>query len=82
MFFLIDDIINLIINKISWRLLETGRIKGDYNGQKGIITFEYRKDKNSFCLGCIGGNSGLKFIDILKNNINFLIFDLEKVIVI
>ena len=72
-FFNINDIINLIISNFVWRLLETGRIKGDIFDNKGIITFEYRKDKNQFLLGSSGKNSGLILFNILKKELNNII---------
>jgi hypothetical protein len=71
-FFNMNDIINLIISKFNWRLLDTGRIRGDIYNNKGIITFEYRPDKNQFLLGHSGKNSGLRLLNILKNEIKHI----------
>jgi hypothetical protein len=70
-FFKMDDIIDLIILKFTWRLLSTGRIKGDFNGKMGIITFEYRKDHNSFVLGAHGGRNGILFVKIISKILQF-----------
>ncbi len=80
------DVIEFIIKDTHWRLLPTGRIKGDFKFsftntkgetdfkiQKGIITFEYRDDGHkSFVIGASGANNGLKLMKILSQNINFV----------
>lgn len=70
-FFNIDDIIEYISEKCTWRKLDTGRIKGDFNDKsnKGIsqyITYEYRKKHKSYFLG-LNGNTGIKFIKLLMD---------------
>lgn len=77
-FFRMDDVIDFIINNFSWRLLETGRIKGDVINksgkiQKGRITFEFRDDdsKKCFVLGAHSGQNGHKFFLILKEFLDF-----------
>jgi hypothetical protein len=69
-FFNMDDIIEYITTKCSWRKLSSGRIKGDFknNSKKGFsqyITYEYRQHKGYF-LGLNGG-AGKKFIDLLMS---------------
>ena len=72
-FFNMDDVINFIIANFEWRLLETGRIKGDCNG-KQYITYEYRSEshKQCFVLGAHGGKKGKEFIQLLIENIPFI----------
>ena len=69
-FFNMVNVIKFIISSFTWRTLETGRIKGDFNGTQ-VLTFEYRQDgkKNQFALGATGSECGNKFIEILKNNL-------------
>lgn len=61
-FFEMDKVIDAIINGFDWRILESGRIKGDceINGKlcKGVITLEYRNEdhKKSLVLGSSGGS--------------------------
>ena len=76
-FFNIDDIINFIVNNCIWRKLKTERIKGDFidNSKKGYsqyITYEYRNTHKSYFLG-LNGNKGKRFIELLMNNINYII---------
>ena len=71
-FFNMDDVINFIVDKCKWRKLETGRIKGDFNdnskkGCRNYITYEYRRNHNSYFLG-FNGNAGFKFINLLKDD--------------
>tara|TARA_Y100000310_G_scaffold334877_1_gene415602 strand:- start:1365 stop:2057 length:693 start_codon:yes stop_codon:yes gene_type:complete len=72
LFFNMDDVLNFIIKNIDWRLLETGRIKGDFKGRQ-ILTYEYRPEshKRCFVLGAHGGKKGKEFIDILLKQIPF-----------
>lgn len=73
-FFRMSDVIKFIIKKTKWRILNTGRLKGilELNGKDySVLTFEYRKDKKQFVLGAFGGNNGIRFFNILKNNIKF-----------
>lgn len=59
-FFEMSKVIEAIINEIEWRLLESGRIKGDcvINNKlcKGVITLEYRNESHKKCL--VLGSSG------------------------
>lgn len=78
-FFKMDDVIDFIRKNFVWRLLETGRIKGDvFNKagklQKGRITFEYRDDetKKCFVLGAHSGKNGHLLFLILKEYLNFV----------
>ena len=73
-FYRMDEIINLIIQSTSWRILETGRIKGDVriNGNKcALFTFELRPNKNQFVLGAHGGKNGKKFELFLDENLKY-----------
>jgi len=86
-FFAMRDVINFIINNTSWRLIHTGRIKGDLlkeikkkDGSTiirkySVITFEYNEKKNSFFLGACGGQgegaNGFRLMQILSDNIPF-----------
>ena len=75
-FFNIEDIGNFKGKQCKWRNLTSGRKKGDFldSSRKGFsqyITYEYRKTHKSFFLG-FNGNKGIKFISLLKNNINFI----------
>lgn len=77
-FFSMEHVISFIVENAQWRLLETGRIKGDLPaaGKKGgfrlrpVITFEFRPEKGLFVLGANGGQSGYLFCDILKQQID------------
>jgi len=70
-FFAMDDVVNYIVNSASWRLLVTGRIKGDFKinekDSRQFLTYEYRPNKG-YLLGANGGQGG-KFIDLLTKNI-------------
>ena len=73
-FFNTDDIVDYIIKKCTWRKLETGRIKGDFNdgskkGYSQYITYEYRDTHKSYFLGFNGGK-GIKFINLLKHPVH------------
>jgi hypothetical protein len=68
-FFNMDNIIDFIIDNCNWRLLPTGRLKGDFFG-KQYLTYEYRKKKDMFVLGAHGGKKGKEFINLLMNNIS------------
>ncbi len=73
-FFRMDSVINFICKNINWRILDTGRIKGDalvLNKKRSVLTFEYRNKKNQFALGAMGGKSGLLLFQILRQNIDF-----------
>jgi len=74
-FFNIKDIINYIIENTHWRLLKTGRIKGDLSlterSKKTIFTIEFRNEshKKCFVFGAHGGNKGIDLFLILLRNI-------------
>jgi hypothetical protein len=76
-FFDMKEVIDFIVHNTEWRILDTGRLKGDLpqapsGKMKQIFTHEYRSKKRSFVLGAHGSTKGKQFIDVLKNNINFL----------
>jgi hypothetical protein len=73
-FFKMDDVVNYIVEKSMWRLLETGRMKGDFatsTGKKQILTYEYRDTHGSHFLGANGGQ-GRNFIRFLETNLPHL----------
>jgi len=72
-FFNMKHVINFIIKNFEWRLLETGRIKGDCS-EKQFITYEYRSEPHKLCfvLGAHGGKKGKEFINLLKRKIPFV----------
>tara|TARA_X000000368_G_C23027002_1_gene710705 strand:- start:1097 stop:1813 length:717 start_codon:yes stop_codon:yes gene_type:complete len=80
-FFEMKRVVGVIINQFKWRLLETGRIKGDCiiqnKEKKGVITIEYRAEshKQSLVLGSSGGTgnsaNGYRLFLLLKENIAF-----------
>tara|TARA_R100000152_G_C6777177_1_gene206872 strand:+ start:123 stop:776 length:654 start_codon:yes stop_codon:yes gene_type:complete len=75
-FFNMDDVVNFICERIEWRLLHTGRLKGDFvsgNSKKQLLTYEYRSKKKSFVLGAHGGSKGREFIEVLKANLRHYI---------
>jgi len=76
-FFKTGDVIDYICNETEWRLLDTGRLKGDIKG-KQYLTYEYRKKKNMFVMGAHGGAKGKEFIQHLKQNIDCFIFNYNK----
>jgi hypothetical protein len=72
------DIQNLMQNpdKVQWRLLESGRVKGDFfisKGKRTIFTMEYRAEshKRQFVFGAHGGGAGERFKRILKEELLF-----------
>lgn len=83
-FFNMDSVIQWIIKNVNWRILDTGRIKGDIFDKKsnklkqGIITYEYRKEehKKSCVIGACGGKNnnanGIRFITFLKEDVPFV----------
>lgn len=75
-FFLMSDVINYIVESAVWRLLDSGRIKGDFPGKGQILTYELREGKGYF-LGA-NGNKGRAFINALKDKIKFLIVHDEE----
>lgn len=74
-FFNIHDIVNYIISKTNWRLLNTGRIKGDLSVENKtsitIFTIEFRNEihKKCFAFGAHGGGKGIQLFLILLRNI-------------
>ena len=78
-FFEMDKVIEAIINGVNWRILESGRIKGDFEIKgklcRGVITLEYRNEehKKSLVLGSSGGNgnnaNGYRLFLYLKETI-------------
>lgn len=74
-FFNIHDIINYIISNTNWRLLNTGRIKGDLSVENKtsitIFTIEFRNEihKKCFAFGAHGGGKGIQLFLILLRNI-------------
>ena len=68
-FFLMDNVLDHIIQKATWRLLPTGRMKGDFadSSQKGTrqyLTYEFRSTHKSHFLGANGGK-GEQWIDLM-----------------
>jgi hypothetical protein len=73
-FFKMDTIVDFIVTNCKWRALETGRMKGDFETEKGVaqfLTYEYRTTHKSHFLGA-NGNKGLPFIELLKKKIAFV----------
>ena len=73
-FFNMNDVISLICEECKWRVLPTGRLKGDFcNPEKGkevqYLTYEYRKKKGTFVLGAHGAQKGRDFIELLRQRI-------------
>ncbi len=74
-FFNIKEIISFIIANTEWRLLESGRIKGDVSignsEYKTIFTIEFRNEihKKCFAFGAHGGNKGIDLFLILLRNV-------------
>lgn len=73
-----EDIISLLQNpdQVNWRVLDSGRIKGDVNiasYKRTIFTFEYRAEehKRQFVFGAHGGGAGERLKNILKNKLFF-----------
>jgi hypothetical protein len=65
-----------------WRILESGRIKGDlYNNKnkKTVFTFEYRAEehKKQFVFGAHGGGAGEKLKNFLKDNLFFKVIPVD-----
>ena len=72
-FFNMDDVNDFIIKECEWRLLPTGRLKGNIQG-KQYLTYEHRSDKpGQFVLGAHGGKKGKEFIDLLQKNLRHVI---------
>ena len=74
-FFNIHDMVDYIIANTKWRLLDTGRIKGDLFLEDGksiaIFTIEFRNEshKKCFVLGAHGGGKGIQLFLILLRKI-------------
>ena len=72
-----SDIISLILDNCTIRVLNSGRIKFDFHSQgkttKGIMTIEYRAEehKKSWVFGAHGGGSGEKLRKLMSE---FLLF--------
>ena len=71
-FFKMKDIIDFICSQFTWRLLATGRIKGDCKGTQ-YLTYEVRPKKGQF-VGA-NGNKGEPFIHLLQKYIPVLKID-------
>jgi hypothetical protein len=74
-FFKMDDVVNFIAEKSVWRLLETGRMKGNFETAKGkpqFLTYEFRTTHGSHFLGA-NGNKGKPFIELCKTNLKHLV---------
>jgi len=78
-FFPMKEVLELLTDpqKVRWRVLATGRIKGDLifkNGRSLVgITFEYRFEKKQCVLGAHGGGAGRKaFFPWLIDNLRFI----------
>lgn len=81
-YFNMNHVVQFVIDHFQWRLLDTGRIKGDFvdpttnsipKGFKGIFTYEYRSEKKCFVLGAHTSSKGKQFIQTLEKYIpNFV----------
>jgi hypothetical protein len=63
-------------DQVNWRVLESGRIKGDVfsdSGKRTIFTMEYRAEehKRQFVFGAHGGGAGERLKNILKERMLF-----------
>lgn len=72
-FFNMSDVITFIATSATWRVLDTGRIKGDFAdssraGSSQYLTYEYRATHGSHFLGA-NGNKGQAFIGLLMANL-------------
>lgn len=72
-FFNMSDVITFIATSATWRVLDTGRIKGDFAdssraGSSQYLTYEYRATHGSHFLGA-NGNKGRAFIGLLMANL-------------
>jgi hypothetical protein len=74
-FFNIHNMVSYFIDNTKWRLLDTGRIKGDLFLENGtsttIFTIEFRNEshKKCFAFGAHGGDKGIQLFLILLRNI-------------
>lgn len=73
-----QDLIEMLQDtaRVRWRLLESGRIKGDIcteTYKRTIFTMEYRSEehKKQFVFGAHGGGAGERFKNILKESLFF-----------
>ncbi len=75
-FFKMSDVIDYIVKDCKWRLLETGRLKGDFDdaSKKGFsqyLTYEYRPTHKSYFLGANGGK-GKPWITLLMSKLTYV----------
>jgi len=75
-FFKMDDVVNYIVTDSVWRILASGRMKGDFEGIQ-YLTYEYRSTHKSHFLGA-NGNKGDKWIALLMNNLRHLKVSVEE----
>ncbi|MDG1189214.1 MAG: hypothetical protein P8N00_01575 [Flavobacteriales bacterium] len=72
-----SDIVSLILDNCSVRVLNSGRIKFDFHSKekttKGIMTIEYRAEehKKSWVFGAHGGGSGEKLRELMYESLLF-----------
>ena len=76
-YFAMNDIINFITTKSTWRSLSTGRIKGDFRdsskkGYSQYLTYEYRPTHRSYFLGA-NGNKGKPLIRLFTSNLRHFV---------
>lgn len=77
-----NDIITLILDHCSLRILDSGRLKFDFHDDghtyKGIMTIEYRAEehKQSWVFGAHGGGSGEKFRTLLEKHLIYTVLPL------
>ncbi len=70
-----QDILNLLLDHCTVRILKTGRIKFDYHYNqstyKGIMTIEFRPEihKKNWVFGAHGGNSGERLRQIFEQEL-------------
>ncbi len=69
LFFNMDSIIKYMVDNCNFRKLDSGRIKGDFDG-KQYFTYEHRGTHNSYFLG-FSGRRGKPFIELLKTKIKY-----------
>lgn len=72
-FFNMHSVIDFIVGSCTWRMTESGRMKGDFkdSSKKGVrqyLTYEYRQTHKSYFLGA-NGNRGQAFIELLRQNL-------------
>lgn len=77
-FFNMDDIIEFIKKNAKWRILQSGRVKGDFF-QKQYLTYEYRNTHHSYFLGA-NGNRGEPFIRLLQEHLEFIFVPIEHMV--